>query len=184
MKITKIFKRTIVPATIVTTTSVSVSCSDPSYTNHPLFHKNAKITRNTDIDFTKYGIQKFSGHPKVRILLFPAQQENVDETGIFNIALHLSPVRGVTGEWIAFATEVKSENDNTLVEPLNVKQASTIAKTNEEYPLQWSFDGDQKIRPYKSYTFIFWKKDGSEVIVFSKSNIESNKDIFYPYQIE
>ncbi|WP_051521863.1 hypothetical protein [Mycoplasma leonicaptivi] len=137
------------------------------------------LMRNIDIDFTKYGIQKFSGQQNVRRLLHPADKSNrLDANGIFNIKLHLSPVKGVTGEWIAFATEVKSENDNTLVKPLNIKYVSTIAQTDQEFPLVWKFDGDQKLQDGKFYTFVFIKKDGSDIIMFSEQNIQTSRDVF------
>ncbi|WP_338822282.1 hypothetical protein [Mycoplasmopsis felifaucium] len=102
----------------------------------------------------------------------------MDKNGIFNIKLHLAPVKGATGEWLTFATEVKSTNDNTLVKPVVIKIASAIAEPSKEYPLKWSFDGDQKLESGKFYTFVFYKKDGSEVIVFSQKHIANNKDIF------
>lgn len=141
-----------------------------------------KPQRNTDLDFTKYGVAKFEGEVKTRTLLFPAQNNanNLDAAGIFHMRLHLSPVRGVVGEWFAFATEVKSAKDNTLVEPLVIKKAKTTAlPTNNdfEYPLSWQFD-EERLEPGKLYTFVFYAADGSERIVFSKEHQQSNQDIF------
>ncbi|VEU64292.1 hypothetical protein [Mycoplasmopsis cynos] len=81
----------------------------------------------------------------------------MDAKGIFNIGLHLAPVQGVQGEWVAFATEVKSETDNTLVEPVVIKQATTTA-TSDDFPLRWKFEGENKLQDGKFYTFIFWRK--------------------------
>ncbi|UWV93573.1 hypothetical protein NW062_06715 [Mycoplasmopsis cynos] len=122
-----------------------------------------KRKTNQTIDFTKHGIAKHTGSVKTRELLFPAakNENKLDANGIFNIGLHHSPVEGVQGEWVAFATEVKSETDNTLVEPVVIKQATTKA-TNGEFPLRWKFEGENKLQDGKFYTFIFWKKDGTE----------------------
>ncbi|WP_322960796.1 hypothetical protein RRG43_02100 [Mycoplasmopsis cynos] len=133
---------------------------------------------NQTIDFTKHGITKHTGSVKTRELLFPADKSNkLDAKGIFNIGLHLAPVQGVQGEWVAFATEVKSETDNTLVEPVVIKQATTTA-TSDDFPLRWKFEGENKLQDGKFYTFIFWKKDGTEKIVFSTDNIKNSKDVF------
>lgn len=160
--------------------------SPPSTNNNPPSPQEQPQTpkpqRNTDLDFTKYGVPKFEGEVKTRTLLFPAQNNanNLDAAGIFHMRLHLSPVRGVVGEWFAFATEVKSANDNTLVEPLVIKKTKTTAlPTNNdfEYPLSWQFD-EERLEPGKSYTFVFYAADGSERIVFSKEHQQSNQDIF------
>ncbi|MDW2906143.1 hypothetical protein R7V41_01365 [Mesomycoplasma ovipneumoniae] len=95
--------------------------------------------------------------------------------------MHHSPVKGVTGKWSAFATEVKSLTDNTLVDPLKVKVARTTAieGDNIEFPLifRWDKQG-QKLEKSKFYTFIFWKDDGSKKIVFNSRHIEQNNDTF------
>ncbi|WP_322876293.1 hypothetical protein [Mycoplasmopsis felis] len=170
--------------------TISASCSDyetkQTKERHdkekPKTSEDRKEIQNRigDIDFTEYGVAKFSGNVKTRTLLFPAQtgSNNLDRDGVFHISLHLSPVKDATGDWYAFAAEVISSNNNTLVKPVVIKKSLTTAKEGAEFPLRWQFTDENKLEDGKSYTFIFWKTDGSEVIVFSKSNIENNKDIF------
>ncbi|MCV3743538.1 hypothetical protein OF377_01375 [Ureaplasma sp. ES3154-GEN] len=147
---------------------------------------SAKMTNQT-LDVTKYGVAKYMGSIKTRTLIHPADTANnkLDAQGVFNFALHLAPVRGVTGEWVAIATEVKGANDNSLVLDNNkmpvVKTTTTTAvpTTNDaDFPLRWMFNGDNKLENNKFYTFIFYKKDGSERIVFKPEVIENNTDIF------
>lgn len=144
-------------------------------------NNNSSLQRNIDLDFSKYGIPKIEGQVKERVLLYPAQtrSNNLDKDGVFTMSLHLAPVKGVSGEWIAFATEVKSETDNTLVEPLVIKKASTkaIEDPNADYKLIWKFN-EEKLENGKSYTLIFWKKDGTEKIIFNPEHTKTNKDIF------
>ncbi|WP_027335041.1 hypothetical protein [Mycoplasmopsis felifaucium] len=176
------------PVSSLSTIILSSSCHKIEDPSHPINKNNREqrdITeinnpKNYDLDFTQYGIKNFNGNLKVRTLIYPAatRSNKMDKNGIFNIKLHLAPVKGATGEWLAFATEVKSTNDNTLVKPVVIKIASAIAEPSKEYPLKWSFDGDQKLESGKFYTFVFYKKDGSEVIVFSQKHIANNKDIF------
>ncbi|MCU9933680.1 hypothetical protein NWE61_00270 [Mycoplasmopsis felis] len=61
------------------------------------------------------------------------------------------------------------------MKPVVIKKSLTTAKEGAEFPLRWQFTDENKLEDGKSYTFIFWKTDGSEVIVFSKSNIETTK---------
>ncbi|WP_029608841.1 hypothetical protein [Mycoplasma simbae] len=190
MQIKKIFKYSLLPMTALAPVSLAVSCFKITDPNHPIVDKETRkemdkegsktVKRNYDIDFTQHGIAAFSGEVKVRTLLYPAQtrDNNLDKDGVFNIKLHLSPVKGATGEWVAFATEVKSSTDNSLVDPVVIKTATTIANPQDSYPLRWSFTGDQSLENGKAYTFVFYKKDGSEVIVFNRDHIKSNKDIF------
>ncbi|WP_031488792.1 Vmc-like lipoprotein signal peptide domain-containing protein [Ureaplasma canigenitalium] len=142
-------------------------------------HKTAK--RNIDLDFTKYGIPKYEGQVKTRTLLHPAaiSENKLNAEGVFRFQLHHSPVEGVTGDWVAFATEVKSANDNTLVEPLSIKKATTKADETPgvEFKLIFHFD-KEKLENGKYYTFIFIKADGSERVVFNDQNIQNSRDIF------
>lgn len=181
--------RFLIPLSLSTTLFIASCQFQKSDQNHNKIeaNKNNKSSsenskqeaRNIDLDYTKYGIDKFDGVVKERVLLFPAQtrENNLDSNGVFKIKLHLSPVKGVTGEWIAFATEVQNAKNNKLTNPLIIKKSTTLANPDKEYPLTWSFEKD-KLENGKSYTFIFWKKDGSEKIVFSKEHINENLDIF------
>ncbi|MBN0970642.1 variable surface lipoprotein [Mycoplasma phocoeninasale] len=138
---------------------------------------------NQTIDFTEHGIKSFpEERVKTRTLLHPAAraENKLDADGVFKFSLHLAPVRGVTGEWAAFATEVEAENNNTLKLQANkpiIKKTTTIAKTNEEFPLVFEWK-TEKLDKKKVYTFIFWKTDGTEKIVFSDVNIKGSKDTF------
>ncbi|MHA0311900.1 hypothetical protein ACXYWI_01280 [Mesomycoplasma ovipneumoniae] len=148
--------------------------------------KETTTTRKTNqtIDFhsAPFNIPK-KDNVKTRTLLFQAarSENRLDSQGVFRFQLHHSPVKGVTGKWSAYASEVKSLNDNTLVDPLKVKVARTTAieGDNIEFPLVFRWDEqDQKLEKGKFYTFIFWKDDGSEKIVFKPEHVENSRDTF------
>ncbi|AXE60548.1 hypothetical protein DA803_00325 [[Mycoplasma] phocae] len=138
---------------------------------------------NQSIDFTKYGVESAT-LKKERVLIHPAARDanKLDDNGVFTFSLHLEPTRGVTGEWLGFASEVRSLNDNTLVEPETVKVATTQADTTADpekgFPLVFKWDGNNKLTEGKYYTFVFWKKDGTEKIVFKQEFINSSQDTF------
>ncbi|TQC51612.1 hypothetical protein E1I18_01760 [Mycoplasmopsis mucosicanis] len=134
-------------------------------------------------DATQFEI-KLSSDVKTRTLLFAAAtSENfLHDDGVFRFGLHHSPLRGATGEWVAVAARVKSANDNSLVEPKEFKIAQATVKNvsniDAEKPLEFAWEGEQKLSNNAFYTFIFYKKDGTERIVFSQANIDGNRDIF------
>ncbi|WP_337904081.1 hypothetical protein [Mesomycoplasma ovipneumoniae] len=154
--------------------------------NKPVKMDTQTTTRKTNqtIDFhsAPFNIPK-KDNVKTRTLLFQAarSENKLDSQGVFRFQLHHSPVKGVTGKWSAYASEVKSLNDNTLVDPLKVKVARTTAieGDNIEFPLVFRWDEqDQKLEKGKFYTFIFWKDDGSEKIVFKPEHVENSRDTF------
>ncbi|MGX9339447.1 MULTISPECIES: hypothetical protein [unclassified Mycoplasma] len=168
-------------------TATLVACAPTNNSEHTVPDAGPKINENKKtnqtLDFTNFGVKKFNGQVKTRTLLFAAAtSENfLDKDGVFSFRLHHRPVEGVKGEWLAFATEVKGRNDNTLVDPLNIKIASTQADEGAgvEYPLRFKFDKpENKLGTGKYYTFVFWKKDGTERIVFNQTHIDNNNDIF------
>ncbi|UWD34452.1 hypothetical protein [Mesomycoplasma molare] len=173
----KIKKTLFIVASSLTMFSI-VSCgtSLPSQTG-----ENSQLRKtNQFINFQEYGIPK-KENIKIRTLLFPAarSENKLDSEGFFNFRLHHSPVNGVTGEWTAFATEVKSLKDNTLVEPIIVKKAITKAESNAEFPLKFTWNLEaEKLEEGKIYTFIFWKNDGTEKIVFQDKHIKESNDTF------
>ncbi|MGZ9432540.1 hypothetical protein [Mycoplasma sp. 613B] len=161
----------------LTTVFAVVSCSNPAKTTNET---------NQSLDYTTYGIAK-ANQVKERVLEFPAArgENRMDENGVFSFHLHNTPVQGVSGEWTAFATEVKSLTDNTLVKDTKgkpvVKKAMAMAKevdASKDFPLVFSWTGDNKLTEGKFYTFIFWKNDGTEKITFKNDFIKDNKDIF------
>ncbi|MDW2860825.1 hypothetical protein [Mesomycoplasma ovipneumoniae] len=144
--------------------------------------KTKKTNQTIDFHAAPFNIPK-KDNVKIRTLLFPAarSENRLDSQGVFRFQLHHSPVKGVTGKWSAYATEVKSLTDNTLVDPLKVKVARTTAieGDNIEFPLVFRWDEqDQKLEKGKFYTFIFWKDDGSEKIVFKPEHVENSRDTF------
>ncbi|QBF34399.1 hypothetical protein EG856_00405 [Mycoplasmopsis phocirhinis] len=176
-----------------TSTDVKVKTDQKTTTQTPkltsTLSEHKKQTTNYKIDPTKYGVAPLSENIEVRTLLFPAarSENQFDSEGVFRIGLHHSPVRGLTGEWVAIATEVVGPNDNTLsnVNQPVVKFATTTADDNvsENDPvkrkLQWEFRDNNKLEKGKYYTFIFYKKDGTQKIVFSDANIENSRDVFF-----
>ncbi|WP_341500883.1 hypothetical protein [Mesomycoplasma ovipneumoniae] len=141
-----------------------------------------KTNQTIDFHSAPFNIPK-KDNVKIRTLLFPAarSENRLNSEGVFRFQLHHSPVKGVTGKWSAYASEVKSLTDNTLVDPLKVKVARTTAieGDNIEFPLVFRWDEqDQKLEKGKFYTFIFWKDDGSEKIVFKPEHVENSRDTF------
>ncbi|MBN3534394.1 hypothetical protein [Mycoplasma procyoni] len=142
---------------------------------------------NQNIDPTKHGVAKLAENIDVRKLLHPAAVEEnfLDSNGVFRFGLHEQPLVGVAGEWVAIASEVKSATDNTLVVPQTVKIATATADETKD-PIQhkrrldfvWSEANGNKLEENKFYTFVFYKKDGTQKIVFGDENIKTNKDIF------
>ncbi|MXR10648.1 hypothetical protein [Mesomycoplasma hyopneumoniae] len=202
--IKKIVKLRLVPIASVLPIFIVLSCHDKSQTAPETTKKDAQTSQEDKNKAIKMGNQEatktkktnqtinFHSAPfnipkkdnvKIRTLLFPAarNENKLDSQGVFRFQLHHSPVKGVTGKWSAYATEVKSLTDNTLVDPLKVKVARTTAIEGEniEFPLVFRWDEqDQKLEKGKFYTFIFWKDDGSEKIVFNSRHIEQNNDTF------
>ncbi|QBF34400.1 hypothetical protein EG856_00410 [Mycoplasmopsis phocirhinis] len=185
LKYSAVFAGTILPVAAV------VSCAptrkQPLFPNEKLQQKNLTTT-NQKIDPTKYGVATLASDIITRTLLFPAArgENGFNSEGVFRIGLHHRPTRGITGDWIAIATEVVGEHDNTLsnIENPVVKTAKATARTDvsEEHPtirkLQWEFTGENALTKGKWYTFIFYKTDGTEKIVFSNHNINNSLDTF------
>lgn len=168
-----------------TTTPTPTTNNDRAGTTQRVFDRSEFPNKNLGIDFSQHGVANFSGDVNTRQLLFPAQTRDnkLNADGIFEIKLHLNPTRGAKGKWYAFATEVKSANDNTLVNPSVVYRAETTAKEgvnlDNDFPLVWKFDQEgNKLQEGKFYTFVFYAADGSDRIIFSLDNIRANKDIF------
>ncbi|MDZ7293535.1 hypothetical protein [Mycoplasmopsis pulmonis] len=148
----------------------------------PNTQNKQSTTKQTNLSYANNFEIKPKANVEDRRLLHPAAPENKLIDGKFRFSLRHSPVRGLTGEWVAYATEVKAANDNSLVMPVNIHKAEASVKTvndiDAEASLVFNFETLNTSQKGKHFTFYFIKKDGSQRILFSQANIEANRDIF------
>ncbi|TDV24181.1 hypothetical protein BCF59_0130 [Mycoplasmopsis mustelae] len=163
------------------------------YSNENIQNKknifSTKILNDQTIDPTKYGVQaNTAAVQKIEFLHPAARDENylAKSDGSFTFGLHAQPLVGVTGEWVAIATEVRGLDDNTLKPNGQIVKAEATADETQdptksgEYRLFFTFDATNKNALNKDsfYTFTFFKKDGSQKIVYSEANIKGSKNTF------
>ncbi|MGZ9797325.1 hypothetical protein ACXYRO_02500 [Mycoplasma sp. 4013] len=170
--------------TLTTVAAVAVSCG-AGKTQAPA--KEQKMT-DQSINVTEYGVAPAKADIKVIYLKHPAaRSENyMSKDGSFVFVLHDQPLVGVKGDWVAIAAEVKSLDDNSLVKDGDIKAAYASVDVNQDplkegqYPLlfKWDKDNDNALIPNKFYSFAFYKKDGSEKILFSVENMNKNLNTF------